>query len=512
MLNRVISKWQLLATAVGGIVGSGWLFGPMLVAKDTGPASIFAWMLGGTLMIFIVLTFAELGTAYPVAGGTARYTHFSHGPWVSFTLAWVAYLASVIVPAIETMAAVQYAANYIPNLVSQGDGASVVLSPLGIGASCAVMALMCFINVYAVRVFAKSNSWLVLWKFAVPLIAALLLISHNWHSISNISDGNWFPYGIGGMLKSLPTAGIIFSFIGFSPAIQLAAEAKNPQIAVPFAILGAIILALALYVLVQFAFILALPAGSHIHGWHNLHFMNDSGPVAALLTAAGFIWFVKIIYLDAFVSPLGTAFIYTASTARLGYGLSKNDYFPEVLQDLNKAQVPYKAILLNYFVGILFFLPFPGWQGMVSFLVSCFILAYAVGPIACVVLRKKDPTTVRPFKLKGYILIANIAFIVCNLLIYWSGWTVVWRMMVAVLFGYVYLFIFFYIRKRSLSELSFAAGVWTIPYLLGLALLSFVGDFGGRHYLPFGWDCLVVALFSIVIFYYAVRCAKYHVV
>ena len=510
MLNREITRLQLLAAAVGGIVGSGWLFGPLLVARDAGPSAIFAWILGGALMMFIALTFAELGTAYPVAGGTARFAHFSHGAWVSFTLAWVSFLASVIVPAIETMAAVQYAANYIPGLVYHDAANAIQLSAIGIGVSCVVMAVMCLINAYTVKVFAKSSGWIVLWKVVIPFIAAGFLLAHNYKHVATIAAGGWFPNGIGGMLKSLPTAGIIFSFIGFSPAIQLAAEAKNPQRAVPFAILGSIILALILYVFLQTAFMSSLPAGSYAHGWAALHFSHDSGPIAALLTAAGFVWFVKIIYLDAFISPLGTAFIYTASTARLGYGLSKNDYFPEVLQDLNKANVPYKSLILNFLVGILFFLPFPGWQGMVSFLVSCFILAYAVGPIACVVLRKKDPDTVRPFKLKGHLLIANIAFIVCNLLIYWSGWTVVWRMMVAVVFGYVYLFIFFYIRKRPLSELNFRAGVWTIPYLIGLYVLSYIGDFGGRHYLPFGWDSLVVAAFSLIIFYYAVRCARFY--
>ena len=510
MLRRDITKWQLFAAAVGGIVGSGWLFGPMLVAQDTGVAAIFAWAVGGLLMMLVALTFAELGTAYPVAGGTARYAHFSHGPWVSFTLAWVSYLASAIVPAIETMAAVRYAANYIPHLVVHV-AAGLALSSYGIVVSCILMALMCVINVYAVRVFAKSSIWVVLWKISIPIIAALFLLHGHISNLMHIgSKGSWLPYGVAAFLNALPTAGIIFSFIGYSPAIQLAAEAKNPQRAVPFAIIGSIIFAILLYVLIQTAFIAALPAASLQHGWHHLAFLHDSGPVAALLAASGFMWMVKVIYLDAIISPLGTAFIYTASTARLTYALSSNAYFPEVLQELNAAKVPYKSIALNFLVGILFFLPFPGWQEMVSFLVSCFILAYAVGPIACVVLRQKDAKRARPFKLRAHRIISNIAFIICNLLIYWSGWDVVWKMMLAVGFGYIYLFIFLYLKRQSIADLHFRAGIWTIPYLLGLYILSYIGDFGGRHYLSFGWDMLVIAIFSVLIFRYAISCAKHY--
>ena len=510
MLNREISRWQLFAAAVGGIVGSGWLFGPMLVARATGPSSIFAWALGGGLMIFIALTFAELGTTYPVAGGTARYAHFSHGAWVSFTLAWVSFLASVIVPSIETLATVQYAANYIPDLVQHSASGAVSLTIVGIVVSCVIMAVMCLINAYAVRVYAKSSFWIVVWKVLVPLAAAFLLLQHHLAAVPHIAQGGWFPLGVKGMLEALPTAGIIFSFIGYSPAIQLAAEARNPQRAVPFAVLGSIIFTIFLYVFIQFAFIAALPAGSISQGWSSLHFLHDSGPIAALLAASGFAWFVKLIYMDALISPLGTAFIYTGSTARLSYALSKNDYFPDSLLGLNKANIPYKALMLNYFVGILFFLPFPDWQSMVSFLVTCFILAYAVGPIACIVLRDLDPETPRPFKLPAPRFISAIAFIVCNLLIYWSGWDIVWKMFLAVLFGYVYLFAFFRTQKRPFSELSFRAGAWTIPYLLGLLALSYCGSFGGKHYLPFGWDVLIIAAFSIVILILAVRSSKFH--
>ena len=49
------------------------------------------------------------------------------------------------------------------------------------------------------------------------------------------------------------------------------------------------------------------------------------------------------------------------------------------------------------------------------------------------------------------------------------------------------------------------AGVWIIPYLLGLVAISYLGSFGGINIIPFGWDFVVIALFTLGIFYMAVR-------
>jgi len=72
-LKRSIGTWGLLFAAVGGIVGSGWLFGPYYAARIAGPAAILSWVIGGCLMMVIAMTFAELSSTFPLAGGTVRF-------------------------------------------------------------------------------------------------------------------------------------------------------------------------------------------------------------------------------------------------------------------------------------------------------------------------------------------------------------------------------------------------------------------------------------------------------
>ena len=88
-LKRSIGTMGLLFAAVGGIVGSGWLFGPYYAAQFAGPAAILSWVIGGALMMVIAMTFAELSSTFPLAGGTVRFLALSHGTMVSFSMGWI---------------------------------------------------------------------------------------------------------------------------------------------------------------------------------------------------------------------------------------------------------------------------------------------------------------------------------------------------------------------------------------------------------------------------------------
>ena len=245
----------------------------------------------------------------------------------------------------------------------------------------------------------------------------------------------FFPSGWHGVLSALPLAGVVFSFIGFSPALQLAGEAKDPARTIPFSIVCAIGLVIVLYVVLQVVFVGALPASSYAGGWSHLHFAGDAGPIAGLLVGFGFMLWLKVIMIDAVVSPIGTAYIYTASTARMNIAMSDNGYLPSGMTWLNRYRSPWMAITTNYVLGMICFLPFPGWQSMVGFLVICFVLAYAIGPIACLTLRHTAPDLTRCFKVPFVNITTYAAFTICNLMIYWTGWSVVSKLLVVTFLG-----------------------------------------------------------------------------
>lgn len=501
--KRSISAWGLLFVGISSVIGSGWLFGPLYAAQIAGPAAIFSWLIGGLMMIMIALTFAELGSAFPVAGGMVQYAQYSHGPLVSFMVGWMIWISSVAVAPVETMSIIQYMANYIPGLVTKVENVTV-MTHLGIGLSAIIMLIMCLLNYQGAKFFSRSNSAITIIKLMVPIATIVILVSLNFHmtNFSATKSGGFIPYGWHGILAALPLGGVIYSFIGSNTVLQLAAETKNPQRNIPLALIGSVIFCIILYVGLQIAFIGALDSNAISKGWQALHYAGDSGPFAGILSALGLGWFVVILYADALISPFGTGYVYTASTARVNYGLSEIGFFPLFFKALTKKGVPVRGLILNYLIGLLLFLPFPGWQDLVGFIVSCFIVSYIIGPIALVKLRTSHPQQRRLFKLPMPIVSAFIAFYACNLLVYWTGWHTVYRMMIAMGIGFIWFIAHCYRQKTNLWIKQWSASWWIVPYIIGMCVISYLGTFGnGVGKMPFGIDFMVVAVFSAVIFY-----------
>jgi amino acid permease len=72
-LHRSVGLTSLMFISLGSIIGSGWLLGALTAAKAAGGASLISWLVAGVIIILLALVHAELGAAYPLAGGTARF-------------------------------------------------------------------------------------------------------------------------------------------------------------------------------------------------------------------------------------------------------------------------------------------------------------------------------------------------------------------------------------------------------------------------------------------------------
>lgn len=500
--QRMIGPVGLLFAGISSVIGSGWLFGPLFAAQIAGPGAILTWMLGGCLMVIIALTFAELGSTFPVAGGMIQFAQYSHGPLLSFLIGWMVWISSVAVAPVETMGLLQYAGNYLPVLVTKVDNVRVLTST-GIVAAIWLMFFMCLLNYFGAKFFSRSNTIITVVKLIVPIATLVILFTVDFHSINftNPATGGFLPYGWHGVVAALPLGGVIYSFIGSNTVLQLAGETQNPQRAIPLALIGSMLFCIVLYALLQTAFIGALMPEALKSGWAHLHFQGDSGPFAGIIAALGIAWFVIVIYADALISPFGTAFVFTASTARVTYGLSEIGFFPKGLKKLSANGVPLLSLTLNYFVGLLLFFPFPAWQKLVSFIISCFIVSYIVGPISLLALRKSQPDKHRPFKLPFAPGIAFVAFYICNLLIFWTGWETVSKMMLVMLVGIIFFMLHSWRMKTGNILSQWRIAWWLLPYFGLMTLISWYGSFGGGSgLLPFGWDFLVVGLLTLAVY------------
>jgi amino acid transporter len=498
--RREVGLMALMFVSLGSIIGSGWLLGALTAATSAGGASIVSWLLAGVIIVLLALVHSELGATYPLAGGTARWPRLTFGSLGGFTAGWVAWLQAVTIAPIEVEAALSYLDHIWPGLINDVG----VLTAVGLGVATALMLLFTVINILGVRWLAESNRIAVLLKTAVPVLTVGVLIAVSFRGSNFTAGGGFAPYGAHGVLAALPL-GVMFALQGFEQATQMAGEARDPQRNVPRAVIGAVLVGTMLYLALEIAFIGALNPGNLAQGWAHPIGKGDFGPYATLATGLGLGWLAVILYCDAFISPAGTGLIYVGTSARLSYALGQAGYFPKGVSRISSRGVPYTAIILAFVVGLICFLPFPSWSSLVGLVTSATVIMYAFAPITLLVLRKADPDRTRPYRLPAAPVLAPLAFIAANEIIYWTSWTTVQKLMLAIVAGYLIFGISYALgRSRERPPLDLRALVWILPWFTGLAVISYLGQYGGMKLIPEWIDLGVVAAFSMVIFYSAV--------
>lgn len=504
-LRRRFSPAMLLLLSINGTIGSAWLFAPLYAAKLAGGAAVWAWLIGGAMTITIAITFAELSSLLPVAGGTTRLSQLSHGGLTSFFMSWVAWISSVTMPPIEVQAVLQYGSTYFPSLVHNVNNIPV-LTGIGILWATILMLFITTLNVASFKGLVRFNILIFTFKIGIILLTVIWLIKTQFH-LANFAAPMDTAVGAHweNILAAVAAGGIAFAFTGFKHGVELAGESKNPRVSIPLAIVGSVICCLLLYLGLQIAFIGALSPNDLHQGWANLSFANQAGPFIGIAGVLGLFWLVKLLYADATLSPLGAGLVFATSSARIVYAMSRNGVLPPIFSRVNRQQLPAYAIALNFVVGMFLFLPLHGWIAMVDFLVSAIVLSYAMGPISLLCLRKQLPDQKRPFRLMAAPIVCYFAFYFCNLTCYWTGWATLSKLGVALLVGMV-LFTYACVTKRiKESNLGLRGLVWVLPYLIGTMVISYLGMYGGKQILTPGWDMIVIALFSAVILYLAIK-------
>ena len=500
MLKRDISSTNILIASAGGMIGSGWLFSPYICAQIAGPNAMVIWLIAAIFMIFIALPLCELGAMFPVSGGMSNYPTFTHGREVGFLFAWTSWLAYVVMTPIEIQAILQYSSHFFPALINHHEGA-LNLSVYGYMVAIGIMFAVVVLNSYGIRLLVECNKYLSIIKFILPSIAIVALIQHA-PSFDNIQISLGDKSSWAAIFSALSTGGAAFAFTGFQNGLMLAGEVKNPQRTIPFAILGAVCIGFVLYSLLQLSFIVAIPKSYLAHGWHQLSYPGDSGPLVGLTLLLGLGFIASLLMIDAVISPIGTTFVYTAATSRILYGMALNHHLPKFFSKENRHKVPYMTLYANFLVGILAFLPFSGWQKLVTFLSSASILSYVIGPMCLMAMRSLQPMRQRPFKLACANFLSYMAFYVCNLMLFWCGFAVLWKLEIALIMG---LMICLCYQRKSLFACD-GALLWLLGYISTLVILAYLGSFGGIGLISFPFDLICLLPFSILMFYLSQQC------
>jgi amino acid transporter len=504
-LRRDARSVGLLFASTTSMIGSGWLFGAFHASRIACPLSVLSWVVGGAIILLIALCFAELAALCPRSGALVHMSHASHGAGLGRIWGWMLFLAYVPVPPVEAEAIVTYANNYLPYFIKPGSAG--LLTETGFVVCALLLGVLALLNLLAVRVLLNFNSTVTWRKIAVPVLTVIVLITASSHWDVWAADPN--SYHFSDIFTALPAAGIVFSYLGFRTAIDLGGESANPSRHIPLAVIGAVLLSATVYILLQVAFLMALRPSDLAHGWAHLSFTGQAGPFAGLATTIGIGWMATLLYIDAYISPGGTGLMYLTGGSRILYANGEIEAGPRWLTSLNAAGAPLLAVLIMWIVGILFLLPFSAWQLMVKYITSITVLTYGLGPIVLLVLRRNQPTLRRPFRLWGAEILAPIAFICSNWIIYWTGFRTNSFLFALIAAGFaLYAAQYHFVARRPVEDFGWRYIAWLAPWFGGMWLLSALSDVGdGFRILGFWPGVMVVAAWSLAIIVLAVRSA-----
>ena len=389
--ERVLARREVLALSFGAMIGWSWvLLTGEWVERAGIMGAITAFIIGGIAVIFISLTYAELASAMPKAGGEHVYTLRAFGPGLSFVCTWALIMAYVTVPVFESVALPTAMEYLFPNL-RQGylwevADSPVHLSLVAIGIAGAI--IMGAINLIGIRIAAIIQTIITFMFFLV----GLSFLGRTAVNGDAANVGPLFTAGAAGTMSVLIMVPALL--VGFDVIPQSAEEINVPPNLIGKLLVISVIMAVAWYIGITTAVGFALD--------------SEARQAASIATpdANAAVWHSTLagkIMLIAGIGGLLTSWnAFIVGGSRVIYALAKDGMLPRIFANLHpRFHTPWAAILLITVLSCV--APFFGRTILVwiidagSFAV---VIAYGMVALAFLRLRSSEPDMPRPFRVR----------------------------------------------------------------------------------------------------------------
>ena len=408
------------AVVVGTIIGSGIFLVPAEMMQAVGSARLvyLAWIAGGLLSFFGALTYSELGSMKPDAGGEYVYIRDAYGPLPAFLYAWTWFLiAKPASIATVTTGLVRILGTF--SALSFFSQAWIVFSPdwlahpfvitygqfVAIGAT----VLISWLNYIGIRKAGDFQFIFTLFKVTIILAIVVVGLSYRGGSWSNfMTEFSGAKSGVAGFFTALVAA--LWAYDGWNDLNMVGGEIKNPQRNIPLALIWGVATVGLLYILVNAAVQYALPAAAVAASQRPA---SDTvalaiGPVGAGLVSAA-------IAISMLVTLNGT----TMSGARVPYAVARDGYFFRSLAAVHpRFHTPSAAIVVQCGLATLLLLLGGSFQQLFSLAIFAEWLFYMIAGSTIFVFRWREPNVERPYRALAYPLVPALFVIVAAVLLF----------------------------------------------------------------------------------------------
>lgn len=487
--------------SVSSILGSGWLFAPYHAALAAGPASILSWILAAVVMLLLALCFAEIAALYPKRGLSAIIPTLSHNQYFGFPFAIANWLSVVAVIGLEADATIQYLINLVPQWTTLFFIHGQLTYP-GLSLSIALIVFFCLLNFWGSRVLTKTNNLLSIIKIIIPVVVALIVIAYAFHPHNFSSPQFHFvTYGYTSIFTAILTSGIIVAFNGFQTVISFSSEVKKAARTIPVAVTIAIVLCLAVYLLLQIAFIGGIPAKMLAHGWHQLYL---TAPMIELVGFLGLGMLTTIIYFGATVAPIGSAVVFMGASSRMFTAMSRNKQMPKYFDRVHsRYRVSRRSLIFNSLFAMAFVLIFRSWSQLAQVLSLFHVVSYLPIPIALIIFRNATKGQYRSYIVPFGKTISLFLFVFFTYLFTMGNFTIVSELMLLFLILHV-LFIVINIRSLRTVFMALQKSALLVAYFLYLFIMTYASPVNAHLVSAVGFNVIVV-ITAIAFFYLLTR-------
>jgi APA family basic amino acid/polyamine antiporter len=402
-----LKQFDLTMIVVSLVIGVGIFRTPAVVAEKAGSEWIFyaAWIFGGLVSICGALTFAEIGSRLPAAGGYYKIFSYAYHPAYAFMLNW----SQVIINAGSSAGVAIIGAEYItPVLFSNSTQTAVIEKIIAIG----IILFLFAINFAGIKMGARTQNFLSILK--IVMITAFCFAIFGKHapesdSILNTSNDINFISAFGVALIS-----IFFTYGGYQQTVNFGADVENARTNIPKAIFAGMGIVICLYLLLNFTYV-------QVIGFET---MKTSPLIASTLAEIIFgPMGATIISIVLFTSVLGFLNTSVMSNPRVYYAMAEDKILPPVFLSVNpKTQV--QQFGLTFFIAVMLLSVFllGDFENIVNYVLFIDSISLASAAAAIFILRKKSNANYDGFKMKGYpilpfVFMATLLFVTYNTIV-----------------------------------------------------------------------------------------------
>lgn len=410
-LKPQLRLWDAVMIVVGNVIGVGIFTTTGFIARDIGDAwyLLAVWVLGGGLTLLGALTYGELGSAFPRAGGDYVFLRGAYSPLAGFLVGWIGFF--IINPGSIAALALGFSAYLLP-LLYAGAAAPPLLAK-----SLALLVILAFstLNYFSLRWASRTQnlfSGLSLVTICVLVAAGFLWGQGQWgHFSANPSAAS--PADLFGPAM----VSVFFTYSGWFVSAYVASEMITPQRTLPISLIISSLIVTVVYVLVNVLYLYALPVEKMVG------VVDIARLAAAVLLGERASQLLAVVVMFAILSSLNSVVL---TAPRIYYAMARDGLFPRRLgQPHPVRQTPHWSIVSQALVSCLLVLAGDFYR-LLSFTAFFMLLTSIATAAGVMVLRQRRPDLARPYRAWGYpvstiIFICAYAWIAARIFLYNPG-------------------------------------------------------------------------------------------